>query len=153
MDKYGEGNKGLFAIADIKKGEIIDRWEGEIYEVQEPADVPNDPPLYVKDHALQFAENKYRDTEGVGRYINHSCDPNCGFRDTFTLVTMLDIKRGEELTFDYETTEDGDLRMECKCGSKNCRKVIGAYRNMPREVRKRHKEYISPYLIKKYGEP
>ncbi|MEK6889245.1 MAG: hypothetical protein AABW80_04025 [Nanoarchaeota archaeon] len=61
---------------------------------------------------------------------------------------MKDIKRGEEILWDYEMTENSNWRMNCMCGNKNCRRVIGAYDNLPEEVRKKYKGYISTWLIK-----
>ena len=63
---------------------------------------------------------------------------------------MRDIKKGEELTFDYEMCEDSDWTLHCKCGNKNCRKIIGAFRNMPEETRKKYNGYISDWLKEKY---
>lgn len=142
--KYG---KGLFAAEDIHKGEIIADWvDGKVSEADKCSDLPKE----VRDYAIQFEEHKWIDTESAGRFINHSCEPNCGVNGNLKIVAMRDIKKGEELTYDYEMTEDSDWKMECKCGSNNCRKIIGAYKNMPKEIRKKYKEYISDWLIKKY---
>jgi hypothetical protein len=63
---------------------------------------------------------------------------------------MRDIKKGEWCTWDYEMSEDSDWKMECKCGTKKCRKIIGAFKNMPPEIRKKYGCYISDWLVKKY---
>ena len=34
-------------------------------------------------------------------FINHSCDPNCGFTNANTLVAIRSIGPGESITFDY----------------------------------------------------
>ncbi|MEK6856348.1 MAG: SET domain-containing protein-lysine N-methyltransferase [Nanoarchaeota archaeon] len=143
--------KGLFAIEDIKKDEIIADWTNGIsYEAESTNKLPNQLPKNIRDHAIQYEEHKWMDTEGIGRYSNHSCSPNCGFKGKFHLVAMRDIKKGEHLTWDYEMTEDSDWRLECKCGNSNCRKIIGAYQNMPEIIRKKYKGYISDWLIEKY---
>ncbi len=140
--------KGLFAKEDIKKGEIIADWEGgKVYEAERCSDLPKN----VADHAIQFAEHKWIDTNRLGRYANHSCEPNCGIKSRFQLVAMRNIKRGEWCTWDYEMTEDSNWRMECKCGAFLCRKIIGAYRNMPEKIRKKYEGYISEWLIEKYS--
>jgi hypothetical protein len=85
----------------------------------------------------------------MARYINHSCEPNCGIKGLFKIVAMRDIDVGEEVTWDYEMTEDSDVwRMQCHCGSENCRGEIGAYRNMPQETREKYRGYISEWLLK-----
>ena len=142
--KYG---KGLFAREDIKKGQVIARFDGEVFEAEKCSLLPNEPPLLIRDHAIQFEENKWKDSKGFARFTNHSCNPNCGIKNYFEIMAMKNIKKGEEITFDYEMTEDSDWRMECKCGSMHCRKIIGAYKNMPEEIRKKYKGYISKWLI------
>ena len=103
------------------------------------------------DHAIQFAENKWRDSQGIARLLNHSCEPNCGIKDLFKIVAMRDIKSGEEITWDYEMTEDNpNWRMRCRCGSDQCRKNIGNYQNMPEKTRQKYRGFISAWLVKKY---
>ncbi len=143
--KYG---LGLFASKNIKKGEIIvDFSDGKVYEAEKCSELPKE----IADHAAQFEEHRWIDKEkDIGRYINHSCEPNCGIKNKFEIVVMHDIKKGEELTLDYEMTEDSDWRMECKCGSQSCRKIIGSYGHMPELIRENYKGYISDWLVDKY---
>ena len=146
--KYG---KGLFAKDDISKGEIIADWtDGKVYEAEKCSYLPKNIKKNPRDYAIQFEEHKWINTDGIGRHINHSCNPNCGIKGKFQIVTMKDIKKGEELTFDYEMTEDSDWRMKCMCDAKNCRGIIGAFKNMPLNIRKKYKGYISTWLIDKY---
>lgn len=153
VSKFG---RGLFAAADISKGETVAEFDGEIYVAESASKLPNNSPLFVRDHAVQFSDTQYRYSK-YGVLINHSCDPNCGINGngaSFRIVAMKFIKKGEELTYDYEMTEDSDWRMEeCQCGSSFCRKVIGAYRNMPMETKKKYRGFVADYLVKKYGEP
>jgi uncharacterized protein len=140
MSKFG---KGLFAADDIKKDEFIADFNGQIYEAEKVSDLPKN----IADYAIQFEKHKWRDSD-FAWHINHSCNPNCGIRGLFQIVAMRDIQKGEELFYDYEMTEDSDWKMECKCGEPNCRKIIGAYSNMPQEVREKYKGYISEWLTK-----
>jgi hypothetical protein len=58
-------------------------------------------------------------------YFNHSCDGNLGFNEDGDFVARKSIRKGEELTYDYGLAESNpDFRMDCKCGSANCRRVI-----------------------------
>lgn len=146
--KYG---KTLFAAQDIKKDEIIADWTGgRVYQATKATELPNEPPYFVQNHAIQFAEDKYIDYDGIGRYFAHSCDPNCGFQGKFKVVAMRDINKDEELTLDYAMSEDSDWRLECRCGSKKCRKIIGAFVLLPKDIRKKYDGYISDWLKKKY---
>ncbi|MBP6942963.1 MAG: SET domain-containing protein-lysine N-methyltransferase [Candidatus Buchananbacteria bacterium] len=142
-NKFG---KCLIANKDIAKDEIIAEFDGEVYEAEKCTDLPKD----IADHAIQFAEHTWKDSSGIARYINHSCEPNCGIKGLFTLVAMNDIKEGEELLWDYDMTEDSDWRMECLCGTPSCRKIIGSFSLVPNTVRQKYKGYISDWLIEKY---
>ncbi len=135
--------RGVFAKETIKKGETIAVFDGRVYSWRST--------LWNEDlynHCIQFEKKKWRDSLGIARLINHSCEPNCGIKNFFEVTAMRDIKPGEEIKWDYEMTEDHPWwRMKCTCGTKSCRKLIGAYSNMPEEVRKRYKGYISEWLL------
>lgn len=61
----------------------------------------------------------------IAWHINHSCNPNIGFNSKADFVAMRNIKKGEELTWDYGFGESNpNFRMVCKCGTKKCRKLI-----------------------------
>lgn len=142
----GRFGKCLIVAEDILKDEEIVSFDGDEYTADKITDLSKD----VADHAIQFAEHQWRDSNSIARYINHSCNPNCGIKNLFTLVAMKDIKKGEELLWDYDMTEDSDWRMDCLCGAENCRKVIGSFALVPNETRERYKGYISQWLVEKY---
>lgn len=110
------------------------------------SDLPNDLPLKTRDHVIQFEKHKWRDSNSIARCLSHSCEPNCGIQDLFKIVAMRDIKKDEELCWDYEMSENSDWQMECLCGSKNCRKLIGVYKYMPQNIREKYGDYISGWL-------
>ncbi len=59
-------------------------------------------------------------------YFNHSCDPNCEYvikEGRIFYFSDRPIKKGEELTIDYEYDKDSKREI-CRCGSKNCRGFI-----------------------------
>jgi hypothetical protein len=57
--------------------------------------------------------------------FNHSCSPNLGVKGQIIVVTRRAIRPGEELTFDYDTTETTPQPWRCRCGSSDCRGTIG----------------------------
>ena len=67
----------------------------------------------------------------ASRFFNHSCAPNCeayAFDDRLYIYAIVEIVRGEELTFDYKLAASPGLRAErgpesqaCSCGSAHCR--------------------------------
>lgn len=137
---------GVFATAPIQKDEVIAEFEGEIYDYDYPD--WNDE---LADHVIQFERRKWRDSTGIARKLNHSCDPNCGIHGLFTIVAMRDIAAGEELTWDYDMSEDNyHWDMDCHCGSPICRGAIGAFRNLPEESRRKYHGYISDWLVKEF---
>ena len=59
-------------------------------------------------------------------YINHSCVPNAFMQiiyDHILFFALRDIKAGEEITIDYESTLHSDDK-RCICGAKGCRGTI-----------------------------
>lgn len=85
-------------------------------------------------HSFQVDRNTHVDFAAPACYINHSCDPNTGIRDNdhggFDFIALREIAPGEELTWDYETSEYISIAVpRCLCGSANCRKVIRGFRH------------------------
>ncbi len=138
--RYG---RGVFANAKIRKGEAIAAFDGPIYD--DDFDAWTDD---IMNHAIQIGPAVWRDSAGIARLVNHSCNPNCGIRKRTRIVAMRTIEKGEEITWDYEMTEMNDWwRMKCQCGAPECRKKIGDYRNMPKKVRLKYKGYISDWIV------
>jgi len=82
--------------------------------------------------SIQVCKGMHIEAGEFGSYTNHSCNPNAAIRAmvrypeaTVCLVTIKNTKAGEELTFDYATTEDNltpDLQIvSCLCGHSVCR--------------------------------
>ena len=117
---------GLYANRDIKQGTRIIEYKGKIISNQqseEDSKFDNDKAIYL------FKINKKYDLDGdfkfnTARLINHSCDPNCevfGSGLKVWVYAMKNIKKGEELSYDYGFNYDKDYKnFPCKCGSKKC---------------------------------
>ena len=113
-------NRGLYAADDIKKGTKIIQYKGKIITVKESETNPkydNDKAIYL------FNINKKFDLDGdfkfnIARLINHSCEPNCevdGIGYKLWVYAIKDIKKNEELTYDYGFSFDKDYRKyRCK---------------------------------------
>ena len=152
--KKSKIGNGLFAKSNIKKDELLVNWrdgQGKEYETLGPI---SGLPIDVVGHAIQFDECRWID-HPEGRNINHSCEPNSGWKGSFEMVAMRDIHEGEELFLDYSTVEDSEWEMpeECVCGSTQCRKKIGGFISLPEDRIKEYMKgrYISEWLIKKYS--
>jgi hypothetical protein len=58
----------------------------------------------------------------LGRYMNHSCEPNCGGSEFWFEVALRDIEVGEQLTNDYATLYMRPSEVfDCRCGAPTCR--------------------------------
>lgn len=60
----------------------------------------------------------------VARFINHSCHPNCYVHivgDIIWIRAARTISKGEELTYDYMT--DGEGQIKCRC-STTCQRLL-----------------------------
>jgi SET domain-containing protein len=60
----------------------------------------------------------------LARYINHSCHPNCYVHivgDTIWIRASRNIRSGEELTYDYMTDGEGQIRCRCR---RDCQRLL-----------------------------
>jgi hypothetical protein len=124
--KSGINNLGLFAKSDINKGEKVIEYKGRKFthkQVEENDRFDNSKAIYL------FTLNERYVLDGdtktnTAKYINHSCDPNCEvdiIKGKIWIIAIKDIKKGDELSYDYGFGYDADFRQfPCKCGSKNC---------------------------------
>ena len=124
--KSGINNLGLFAKTDIKKGEKVIEYKGRKFthkQVEEDDRFDNSKAIYL------FTLNERYVLDGdtktnTAKYINHSCNPNCEvdiINGKIWIIAIKDIKKGDELSYDYGFGYDADFRQfPCKCGSKNC---------------------------------
>ena len=126
IKKSNIDNKGLYASQNIKSGKIIINYKGKVITKKET----DKNPKYDNDKAIYlFNLNNRYDLDGdfkynIARLINHSCNPNCevdGKGLKLWIVAIRDIKKGEELSYDYGFGYDEDYKQfVCKCGAKNC---------------------------------
>ena len=126
IKKSNIDNKGLYAAKNIKAGRKVINYKGRIITVKETEKnkkFDNDKAIYL------FNLNKKYDLDGdfeynTARLINHSCNPNCevgGKGLKLWIFALRDIKKGEELSYDYGFGYDKDYKQfVCRCGAKNC---------------------------------
>jgi SET domain-containing protein len=126
IKKSNIDNKGLYASKKIKAKKIVIHYKGKLVtkkEVEKNPKFDNDKAIYL------FNINNRYDMDGDFEYndarlINHSCNPNCevdGKGLKLWIFALRDIKKGEELSYDYGFGYDKDYKQfVCKCGAKNC---------------------------------
>ena len=146
IKKSNIDKKGLCASKDIKEGTKIINYIGKIIskkETEENTKFDNEKDIYL------FNLNSRYDLDGdfkfnTARLINHSCDPNCeveGVGLKLWISAIKNIKKGEELTYDYGFSYDKDYKQfPCKCGKQNCAGYIvrsGSRWRIKRKFKKR----------------
>ena len=126
IKKSNIDNRGVYAAQNIKAGKIIIYYKGKIITKKETEKNPkydNDKAIYL------FNLNSRYDLDGDFEYndarlINHTCNPNCevaGKGLKLWIFALRDIKKGEELSYDYGFGYDEDFKQfPCKCRAKNC---------------------------------
>ena len=145
-NKYG---RGVFALEDIKKGQIVYVINGERIPLSEVVKRINSGKENLDD-IFQIGKRTYIDLNDFSRLFNHSCDPNTGIRKISEIVALRDIKKGEEITYDYSSTISPTVwEMECKCGTEKCRKVLGDVLSIPKEQLDTYKKggFLQDYMI------
>ena len=126
VKKSNIDNRGLYAAKNIKAGTIVIHYKGKLITKKETEKNPkydNDKAIYL------FNLNSRYDLDGdfannTARLINHSCSPNCevdGKGLKLWIYALKDIKKGEELSYDYGFGYDENYKdFVCKCRAKNC---------------------------------
>jgi uncharacterized protein len=144
--------RGLFATADIGKGEVVAVKGGRIVDRKTLREkiTPRLGSVEIQiDDDSFVAPVTDEERESSMLYSNHSCDANLGIRGEITFVAMRDIRVGEELTHDWAMTDNDHYSVECKCGASNCRKILTGKDWQRPELQKRYHGYFSAHLARK----
>ena len=147
VKKAGKKGKGLFANKNFKKGELIlDIIPGRIISKKEAKKVPDPWNEYLDYHD----KNHYYFMGYPEYYINHSCDPNV-YGKKNKLYAMKNIKKGDELCFDYSINGVDKWQMKCKCGSKICRGIVkGEFFKLPKELQLKYIPFLDNWFVKEF---
>ena len=140
---------GSFALDWIPKGSHIATFGGPILVAEQFSLQTAD----VRSRSIQIERGSFVNGpphREPGDSINHSCEPNCGMRNATQIVTMRDVLKGEELTYDYAMSDTSDYdEFRCGCGTQSCRDTVtGADWKLP-DIQARYKGYFSPYIARK----
>ena len=140
---------GSVATEPISAGEVVAAFGGRCVTRDEFELLPTNQQV----RSLQIDDNLYMagsPEPEPADFINHSCDPNCVLTGSVVLVAGRDIAVGEELGYDYATTDGSDYdEFECLCGSDLCRGKISGHDWMLPELQLRYRGTFSPYLAKR----
>ncbi len=124
---------GGFAAKNIPKGTRIIEYVGNLITKKEAEKIADREIARHKRNSKNgavylFDLNKKYDIDGnvpwnPAKNINHSCNPNAEFdikKERVWIVAIKNIKKGEEITYDYGYDIENWQDHPCKCGSKNC---------------------------------
>jgi uncharacterized protein len=119
--KRSKAGLGLFAAADIKKGQFIIEYKGPILTTAQANE---------KGGQYLFEINSRKTIDGsvrsnTARYINHSCRPNCEpiiKLGRIFIHSKKTIKAGEELNYDYGKEFFNDYVKPKGCVCEKCAK-------------------------------
>ena len=117
---------GLFATKLIPKGTFT--WvRDDLDQIVDPALEQALPPMLARLlHTYSYLEPRGRVLcWDHGRFVNHSCEPNCRSTGFDLEIAVRDIGPGEQLTDDYGSL-NVDYEFVCCCGAASCRRMIRA---------------------------
>ena len=144
---------GVFALEDIGKGRVIRFFGGEVVSFSESIERIRSGEE-AHDDTLQVGLELDMDLDEFSRTFNHSCNPNAGHRKMCELVAIRDIKKGEEITYDYSATVGPNIptslwTMQCNCGQLNCRKILGNVLSIPENQLAKYKsaDALQDYIL------
>ena len=128
--------RGVFALRPIRKGARVIEYTGEPISNREAdrryASQYSSPHtmLFIVDAKTVIDANRQGNS---ARWINHSCSPNCEAVDDegrIYIEAIRDIRRGDELTYDYNLVLDerhtpaAKSAHPCCCGAQRCRGTL-----------------------------
>lgn len=126
--KSGLHGMGLFAAKDLVAEERLIEYKGTRYTDGEMPDME----VGGMTKFLRLSDGTGIDGTGWAALANHGCDPNCELREdevagrlSAWLHALRDIKKGEELVWDYrldvKSRKKAYSDWACACGAEQCR--------------------------------
>ena len=158
--KIDKGGVGVFAITNIRKGQkVADGIHEGDYKHIIPWTNFKRYPVAIRKKIMSFCigtPNGFIPPDDIDFnslkvewYFNHSCDGNLGFNKNGDFIALRNIKKDEEISYDYGLAESNPLFiMSCKCKSKNCRNSITGNDWKKYFFRKKWLHYMLPGLRK-----
>lgn len=132
------GQHGVAALVDLRQGDLILTIDGPI--VGQPSR-----------YSVQIARDQHvevgADRDGTTwRFLNHACHPNAVLRGR-ELRARLAIRRGDEVTFDYTTTEfDMASPFACACGAADCLGWVRGFAHLTPAQQQQRAPDLADYL-------
>ncbi|MBD0333136.1 MAG: SET domain-containing protein-lysine N-methyltransferase [Chitinophagaceae bacterium] len=142
--------RGLFAKQMIPAFSFLCKATGKILSFSETVQLAE-----RESHCLQIDHDKYILCEPPFLYSNHSCTPNCALNEHLELISIKKIQKDEELVWDYSTSMyERHWTMQCKCGTKRCRKIINDFDLLPLDIQIDYlkRKMVLPFIVSRLKE-
>ncbi len=147
IDSEIEG-KGLKTTEFIPKGTVV--WQLDEDERRITKGELLKLPEEKAKLAYQAGEDKYIILEDKSEVLNHSCDPNLWWDGDETLVAKRDIQPGEEITYDYSSSDvDPETfpGFECNCKAANCRGFVSYKDSLDSTFQKKYQGHLPSWVV------
>jgi len=142
----GETSHGaaLFATRDIAAGTTVLPIEGTLQGHPTRYSIQLDVDVHIEaDGALPDDEMRRRHP---WRFLNHSCDPNAAVQSR-SLIALRPIAAGEQITFDYTTTEGSMAEpFTCLCGASGCVGEVRGFTHLSATEQQARRDRLAPHL-------
>jgi hypothetical protein len=142
--------RGLFAARPFAAGESVMWFTGRIIDFA----TVFARGMAAAGNPLQVDADRYIDVELHGLYVNHSCEPNVGLRDSHRLVALRPIAVNEEICMDYSTEMlERCWTMACRCGTAQCRGKVLDFDLLPAAVQAERLRLgiVQPFIVRQLG--
>lgn len=115
---------GVFATQQINKNKRIIHYSGE--KIDNKESLRREAKYIRQGHIWCFKLTSRTVIDGhvggnISRFINHSCSPNCYVQIIDGVIWVRaakTIRKGEELTYHYNTDGEGHIPCQCRPGCK-----------------------------------
>jgi hypothetical protein len=139
---------GLYAEQSFQKGDVV--MQARSLQVA----------TFQDSHSIQIGWGTHILVDLPARFVNHICgratlgiqivQPTTKEVNMIDFVALQDIAVGDELLWDYESSEYVINNFACACGSPVCRKQLRGFRHHGEAVVAGYggsNDYIAPYLL------
>lgn len=139
--------RGLFTTVELPARTPVSRLGGTLVDTETLRRLIEISEEYVDAIVVDDDRHLLLTPGNSNHFGNHSCDPNLGWLDEYTLATREYVPAGSELLSDYAmSTVDETWFMRCHCPSYRCRQMVeGGDWRIP-QLQQRYDGWWVPYI-------
>ena len=149
--RHSKDSSSLHALAAIPAGANILQLEGDVSATRTRHSVQIGEGLYIDAPAREGARELAHETPFTShrfRALNHACDPNARFVGR-VLQARRDIAVGQEIFFDYTTTELSMVHpFRCTCAAANCIGMVQGFAYLSTTQQRERSSDLQPHLLR-----